>query len=187
MPVDPHHGRASSAPERPPTPTLRTRRLLLRPIVAADAVPLFPLFSDEITMRWWSSAPSKSVADLAAWLAQDEGIAWAVCLDDQPIGRVILIERRPRLAELGFLLSREQWGQGLAREAITAVIDHGFGLVGLRRIFADTDPENAASVGVLVSLGFKLEGRLREEWETHIGVRDSLIFGLLPGDWAQPR
>jgi RimJ/RimL family protein N-acetyltransferase len=31
----------------------------------------------------------------------------------------------------------------------------------------------------LTRLGFTLEGRLRAEWQTHIGVRDSLIYGLL--------
>ena len=40
-----------------------------------------------------------------------------------------------------------------------------------------------------VALGFTLEARLRAEWETHIGVRDSLIWGLLEDEWkvARPR
>lgn len=168
-----------------PTSTLRTTRLLLRPIVAADADSLFPLFSDDDTMRWWSSGPFRRVADFAAWLTRGDGIGWAVCLDAEPVGRIDLIERRPHVAEIGYLLAREHWGRGLAREAITAVIEQGFGPLGLRRIFADTDPDNAASVGVLAALGFVFEGRLREEWETHIGVRDSLIFGLLRDEWAK--
>lgn len=171
-------------PDVRPVPTLLTTRLLLRPLVEADATALFPLFSDGDTMRWWSSAPFGAVADLARWLKAEDGVCWAVCLEGEPIGRVVLRERRPGVAELGYLLAREQWGRGLAREAISAAIGHGFGPLGLRRIFADTDPENAASVGVLAALGFVLEGRLREEWETHIGVRDSLIFGLLRNEWS---
>jgi RimJ/RimL family protein N-acetyltransferase len=50
---------------------------------------------------------------------------------------------------------------------------------GQRRIFADTDPDNQPSIALLTRLGFTLEGRLRAEWQTHIGVRDSLIYGLL--------
>ena len=52
-----------------------------------------------------------------------------------------------------------------------------------RRLYADTDPDNAASNRLLESLGFTLEGRLREQWTTHIGRRDSLIWGLLHREW----
>jgi ribosomal-protein-alanine N-acetyltransferase len=100
---------------------------------------------------------------------------------------VILIDGKPDVKEIGYILRRDQWGTGIAREAVTRVIDHGFGEMGLRRIFADTDPENPGSIGLLERLGFQREGRLRGEWETHIGVRDSLIYGLLRDDWkAQP-
>ena len=40
-----------------------------------------------------------------------------------------------------------------------------------------------ASNRLLEGLGFTLEGRLRGEWETHIGVRDSYIWGLLAAEW----
>jgi RimJ/RimL family protein N-acetyltransferase len=84
------------------------------------------------------------------------------------------------------ILSRMCWGQGLGREALAAVVSHGFGPMGLRRIAADTDPDNRGSIAVLRSLGFVQEGHLRGEWKTHIGVRDSLIFGLLAGEWDTP-
>jgi len=54
---------------------------------------------------------------------------------------------------------------------------------GQRRVFADVDPDNRGSIKLLETLGFKLEGRLRAEWEMHIGIRDSLIYGLLVNEW----
>ncbi len=81
------------------------------------------------------------------------------------------------------MLSRAHWGGGIAIEAVSAVIDRLFA-EGQRRVFADTDPENLASRGLLEKLGFKLEGMLRAEWETHIGVRDTALYGLLPSDWG---
>lgn len=54
---------------------------------------------------------------------------------------------------------------------------------GQRRVFADTDPENRASRALLERLGFALEGVLRAEWETHIGVRDTALYGLLAREW----
>ncbi|MNC99893.1 hypothetical protein D3C83_183340 [compost metagenome] len=53
---------------------------------------------------------------------------------------------------------------------------------GARRIVADIDPDNRTSIRTFERLGFKLEGRLRSEWEMHIGIRDSLIYGLLRDD-----
>ncbi|MDP3782205.1 MAG: GNAT family protein, partial [Sphingopyxis sp.] len=46
---------------------------------------------------------------------------------------------------------------------------------------------NCGSIALLERLGFQYEGRLRGEWETHIGVRDSLIFGLLRDEWTMEK
>lgn len=86
------------------------------------------------------------------------------------------------MIEIGYLIAREELGQGYGREAVAILIDDLFAQ-GQRRIVADVDPENRASVALLTALGFRLEGRLRAEWETHIGIRDSLIYGLLVEDW----
>jgi RimJ/RimL family protein N-acetyltransferase len=51
-------------------------------------------------------------------------------------------------------------------------------------VFADTDPENIQSRGLLERMGFKLEGYLRGEWETHLGVRDTTLYGLLREEWV---
>jgi RimJ/RimL family protein N-acetyltransferase len=40
------------------------------------------------------------------------------------------------------------------------------------------------SNALLKALGFTLEGRLRGEWETHIGVRDTFLWGLLATEWT---
>ena len=159
-----------------------TARLTLRPRVADDADALFATMADADVMRWWSRAPFASVEDVRDYFAGDRR-AWAVTRtgDDTAIGFVSVGRRREGVCEIGYLFARETWGQGIAREAVSAVIAQLFA-AGERRLFADTDPDNAASIRLLQRLGFTLEGRLRGEWQTHIGVRDSLIFGLLAGD-----
>ena len=91
---------------------------------------------------------------------------------------------RGGVAEIGYSLVRRHWGTGLAREAVSLMISFLFEVEGYRRIFADTDPDNMGANGLLTRLGFTLEGRLRSEWETHLGVRDSLIWGLLREEWS---
>ncbi|RYY33293.1 MAG: N-acetyltransferase [Sphingomonadales bacterium] len=165
-------------------PTLYGARLRLRPIAMRDAEALFPIFSDEETMRYWSRAPFAEVARLREWIRPDATWpAWVIESDGAVIGRIALGQQRPRVAEIGYAVSRTMWGRGFAREAVAAVLAFAFGAAGMRRVFADVDPDNVASVKLLTSLGFVEEGRLRAEWETHLGIRDSLIFGLLANEW----
>lgn len=174
-----------------PAPTLTTARLVLRQLRADDAAALFPVLSDPEVMTWWSSGPHQSLAETADYVkgnaaANGDYLCWAItdAGDDTASGWVILIDAKPDVKEIGYILRRDCWGSGLAREAVARVIDYGFGDLGLRRIFADTDPENSGSIALLERLGFQYEGRLRSEWETHIGVRDSLIYGLLRDEWT---
>ena len=168
------------------TPTLHSARLTLRPRVADDAEALFPTMADAQAMRWWSYPPFTQVEDLRAHFAEahPDWRAWAVTLrdDDWAIGFVAAGQRRPGVSEIGYLFDRATWGQGVAREALGALLDQLFA-EGQRRVFADIDPDNAPSIGLVERLGFVLEGRLRAEWKTHIGVRDTLIYGLLRDEW----
>lgn len=163
-------------------------RLAMRPIRVADAEALHHAYRDPALMRWWSSAPQLTIEDTRAYLAPREGRdwqSWAITLGDtdQTIGTLAAHPHRPRVWEIGYLLTRDHWGHGYAGEAVTALIDLLFGPAGARRVYADVDPENARSLALLDRLGFAREGLLRAEWETHIGVRDSVILGLLADEW----
>ncbi|NYD89568.1 GNAT family N-acetyltransferase [Sphingomonas melonis] len=169
-----------------PTPTLTTERLTLRPLTPDDADALFPSMADPVVMRWWSRGPFGSVEELRAHFA-DMGPGdrvWAAVLRGEAaaVGFVYVGEKRPRVSEIGYLFAQRLWGSGIAREAVRAVIAQVFG-EGTRRIFADIDPEAVASARLLERIGFTCEGRLREEWETHIGVRDTLIYAMLRREW----
>ncbi|MGN6279669.1 MAG: GNAT family N-acetyltransferase [Sphingomonas sp.] len=174
-------------------PVLTTDRLRLRQLTVDDSDALFPTLSDAELMTWWSSAPHDSVEQTRAYfeprVGRDGWRCWAITLagDDTAIGWVAAGEKRQGgVTEIGYILARDHWGSGIAAEAVCAVIDRLFA-EGQRRIFADTDPENTASLALLERLGFKREGYLRAEWETHIGVRDSVILGLLKDEWRSAR
>lgn len=174
------------------TPRLESARLVLRPDKPGDADALYPTMADAALMTWWSSAPHRSVEDTRADLARpsDDWRRWMITLkgDNTAIGFVAMGEKRQgRVSKVGYLLVRAHWGRGIAREAVSRVIEHLFAIEDQRRIFADTDPENRQSRNLLESLGFQQEGVLRGEWETHIGVRDSVIYGLLKDEWALRR
>jgi ribosomal-protein-alanine N-acetyltransferase len=173
-----------------PIPILATSRLRLRQRVADDADALFPSYADAEAMTYWSHAPHETVEQTRAKFAVpfDEWRAWAITLagDDTAIGFVAVGEKRPGVSEIGYMLARPYWGSGIAREAVAAVLDHVLVAERQRRVFADTDPDNAPSNGLLKALGFTLEGRLRGEWETHLGVRDTFLWGMLATEWTRP-
>lgn len=159
--------------------TSKPHRLTLRPRRPSDADALFLTMANPDTMRWWSRAPFEHVEDLREYFANDDQSnwrSWAIVRADEElaVGFVAAGKKREGVSEIGYLL---------AREAVAMLIDQLFA-EGQRRIFADTDPDNQPSIALLTRLGFTLEGRLRAEWQTHIGVRDSLIYGLLAEEWS---
>ncbi len=163
--------------------------LQMRATVIEDAEALFEIYSDVELMTYWSSAPKTTVAEVRDYIAPfinlPDARGWSICMKDEPraIGTLAAIERRAGVTEIGYSLARRHWGRGIASEAVAALLDRVFCGEGCRRVFADTDPDNAASNRLLEGLGFLREGHLRAEWETHIGVRDSLIWGLLADEW----
>lgn len=171
------------------TPRFESERLAMRPRVPDDAEALFEAYGDAEPMRYWSFGPHADIAETRACLSEGQEHAdsrcWAVTLKpgDRAIGTLSAGWRRPGVAEIGYLLVRRHWGRGYAREAVARLLDQLFREEGCRRAFADTDPDNAASIRLLERLGFRREGLLRAEWKTHIGVRDSLVLGLLRDEW----
>ncbi len=167
-----------------PPPTLTTERLVLRALQASDAADLHIAFSDAEVCKYWSHAAYTSLSQSQKRV--DENMAWTTALTwaitkggGQPVlGWVILQPgRESRIAELGYILRRDAWGQGIMAEAAKAVVAYGFEGEGMRRIFADMDPDNIGSIRIAEKCGMIYEGRLKGNWDTHIGVRDSLIYG----------
>ena len=68
-------------------------------------------------------------------------------------------------------------------EALAALIDHAFGVLKLRRLEADVDPNNAGSLRILDRMGFRREGLLRERWNVAGEIQDSVVLGLLAREW----
>jgi [ribosomal protein S5]-alanine N-acetyltransferase len=174
-------------------PILESARVRLRAIEPDDAEALHPAYADPVTMKWWSSPPHTSLEQTRAYLTIRQNAAdlrsWAIVLRDgnQVIGTVTAIHKRAGVSEIGYLLDRRHGRQGLASEAVRLLLDQLFDAEAHRRVFADVDPDNAASRRLLERLGFVAEGVLRAEWETHIGIRDTVLYGLLKEERTWPR
>lgn len=67
-----------------------------------------------------------------------------------------------RIAEIGITISHLQQKQGFAKEALTGILSFLFHKQLIHRVVETVDTENLASVNLLKSVGFRLEGHFIE-------------------------
>ncbi|WP_064747678.1 GNAT family protein [Lysobacter firmicutimachus] len=148
---------------------LRSHRLSLRPVLASDADALQAVFGDPQAMRYSriGAQPAPYAASWISHLTHERGLGtWALVerAGEQVIGYASLTAVRPgdggREAELMLRLAPSWWRRGYGREAAQALLDHGFGSLGLRRIVASIDPDHNAADAWLRQLGLQPAGEL---------------------------
>lgn len=177
-----------------PALQLDTPRLTLRPVAAADLPDLLEVNGDPQVTRFLPYATWQSLQDGQAWFermaalgASGTGRQLVVVrrVDAKVIGTLLLFkfDDGSKRVELGYVLGRSHWGQGLMREAVVAACSHAFAGLGIRRIEAEVNPDNLASCALLASVGFVLEGTLRKRWMAKGVAYDTRIYGCLAEDW----
>jgi ribosomal-protein-alanine N-acetyltransferase len=179
-----------------PVTELRTARLVLRPHTLADAPAVQRYASDIDVSRNTLTIPHPYPEGAAAtWIESvhkkvADGVAavFAICEHgrDELIGTIGLqIEREQRRAELGYWMGKPFRGKGLTSEAARAVLEHGFGELGLERIFAGHFHWNPASGRVLEKAGMLREGLLRGHVLKNGERVDLHYWGMLREDLAR--
>jgi [ribosomal protein S5]-alanine N-acetyltransferase len=174
-----------------PFTPLRTPRLILRRITAADAPALLELRSNQSVLRYLDREPAKTVEETLALVAKmdaavekGEGIMWGLARPEEEqhlLGNCGLwqLNAEHHRGEIGYLLHPDCWGQGLMTEAITAVCRYGFEQMHLHSIEATVNPQNAASIRALERQGFVREAYFRENYYWRGRFYDSAIYSLL--------
>ena len=136
----------------------------------------------------WPTAASRKPRDRSPGsMATGERIRLGVeRIEDQTlIGICTLFDlnKECRSAEIGYGLISAAWGNGYMHEALLALLDYGFSVLGLNRVQADIDPRNKESAKSLERIGFKKEGHLRENSIVNGALTDSALYGLLRSEW----
>lgn len=103
--------------------------------------------------------------------------------DAVPIGSAALGLGEHRSATIGYALRRDTWGRGYAGEITALLCDFAFGPLGLHRLVAHVDVDNAASARVLTRAGFRHEGRFRHDLYLRDTWYDSDQYALLEDEW----
>jgi len=172
-------------------PTLETPRLILRELIADDDDAVYIIRSDIEVTRHNTGAPytdiqqARTLISDIAWNYKDQSeIRWGITLKTDPSWVIGMCGynywiRRDQRVSIGYDLARAYWDNGIMTEALGAICRFGFEQMGLHRIEADVSADNPASGRVLEKLGFKQEGRLREQYWEWGEFHDLLLYSLL--------
>ncbi len=155
-------------------------RLLLRRAREGDLADIHAIMSDRSVMRYWSSLPHSNFAQTEKWLRSmiDGDPATSDDFVIERNGRVIGKLGCWKLPEIGFYLASDQWGQGLASEAMTAYLDRRRSIGEPTSLVADVDPRNDASLSLLKRHGFVETGRERGTWQVGDELCDSVYLAI---------
>lgn len=118
-------------------------------------------------------------------LGEDDGISLLICVDGAPFGSIGFKPPNETwgVAEVGYFVAPEYWGEGYASQALALVCEYAFAERRLNKLYAKTLTTNPASKRVLMKNGFQQEGVLREEGFAGGDHVDLLRYGLLASEW----
>lgn len=108
-----------------------TERLRVRQLTTDDAEAMFAIYGDAEIAQW--------VGDGAPLI----GCCGIVHADD---------EAQP---EIIYAIRRDLWRRGFGGEVVVPMLAYGFESCGLPELFATVDPDNAASIRILVRAGMR--------------------------------
>lgn len=155
---------------------------------------------DKTYLELWEPAASGTWEDRnsrAAWLGQwmalrslgrrGLSLPFMIMVDGRFAGQITVgnVTRGSlRSAWIGYWVSSELVGGGVATASVGLVADHCFSGAGLHRLEATVRPENRASIRVLNKVGFREEGLYQRYLAVAGDWRDHLCFAITAEETA---
>jgi [ribosomal protein S5]-alanine N-acetyltransferase len=180
-------------------PVLRGERVLLRGYELSDAAAIHGYGSDIETTRYVFFDRLTSIDGAYAFLNgvvadnyRRRQLDYAICLQDSPervIGGTgaLISSDVHKTMQIGYVLDRSYWGQGLVPEAVRLVLDQAFATTDVARVVAPILPDNARSRRVAQKLGMTLDGILRSSLLLRGSRWDNAIYSILRSEWEAAR
>lgn len=177
------------------TQRLETDRLILRRYVNEDAAAMYKNWASDEEVTKYLTWPTHSSQDISQkviddWVNQyssESYYHWTIVLKengDVPIGDIAVVHMKEdiSMAHIGYCIGRDYWHKGITSEALKAVMDFLFDVVGVNRIEAMHDPKNPNSGKVMKKCGMKYEGTLRSSDRNNQGICDACYYALLKSE-----
>lgn len=172
-------------------PRIQTERLVLRGWEPADAEDIYEYASDPDVAAYMAWDRHATLADSQAYLNgqvtnlyRARELTYALCLRSEP-GRALggvgvhWRSRQHAVMELGYVLSRAEWGQGYVPEAGRALLRFAFETTPAQRIYAPILSVNTKSRRAAEKMGLSFEGVFRSALELRGQRWDEAVYSVL--------
>lgn len=96
----------------------------------------------------------------------------------------IHIDWRNRSAELGIMIGEKScWNQGFGTETMRMLLEHGFNILNLHRIWLQVYAKNTRGIHAYEKAGFIHEGQFRQAHYQHGRYYDVHLMSVLKDEW----
>ncbi|MES0879834.1 GNAT family N-acetyltransferase [Roseibium sp. SCP14] len=176
---------------------IESDRLLLRPIAESDvsAIQTYHSLEEVAKYQFWGPRTEEAVrGEMKKWTthSQIEGegeLALAVVMKQsgELIGDVFfkVTDAAARQGTVGYTFNPAFQGKGYATEAAKVMLQQGFEVFNLHRIFARCDARNIPSWRLMERLGMRREAHFREHALFKGGWDEEFYYAILQREWRQ--
>lgn len=154
-----------------------TQELVIRKIELIDAIQIFENWAqDEDVARYTTWSPHGSVEETQEYVQgcidgwSQDAYTWLIERSNSAeiVGSFAARENKHKL-DIGYLVSKNWWGNGFMTSVVKTFIDEAFKLDSIERIGAVCDVSNTASKRVMEKAGMDYEGVLFS-WMVHPNI-----------------
>jgi len=176
---------------------LKTERLIIRPLSEQDSEVIYKNVKEYEIAKWTINIPHPYPKDGAIKFIKQtkefmkKGMAYELAIQIEStkemvgVMSLLKVDRRHKNAELGYWVAKKHWNKGIATEAASRVMEFGFQMLNLERIFAKCFHNNEASRRVMEKIGMKYEGKFRHEVFKEDRYIDLIYFAIIKEDWEE--
>lgn len=172
-----------------PFPSLQTERLQLRKLSLDDAEEIFFLRSNDDINKYLDRPRANNIDEAIAFInkvnigiANNISLYWVICYKDNPklIGTICLwnFNEQENKAEVGYEVIPDNQGKGIAKEALSKIIEFGFVTMRLDKIEAYTHKENLASTKLLEKFNFVRDPHEESKIDFTVENSNTVVYTL---------
>jgi len=175
-----------------PNAFLTGQAVYLRPLELSDAPLLVPWFNDPEVIRTLRRYRPMNLPEEEAFIRRlaenDDLIALGIVIrqTDQLIGSTGLHQFNWRCRHAAFGISigeKSCWGCGYGTEATRLMVEYAFLTLNLNRVSLEVYEYNPRGLHIYEKIGFRQEGRLRQDTFRDGRYWDTIVMGILRDEW----